>query len=65
MTDVSHNSGDAEWFDADVEASDGEPQAVAALLRSFAGTIEQAPDGYRYDVEMTVTERTSDGGSDP
>lgn len=55
---------DTGWFDADVEASNGEPHAVAAVLRSVADTVSQAPDSYRYDIDLTVTERKTDAGSD-
>jgi len=42
------------WLRADVDFSDGEPEAVADLLESIAETVRAGPDDYRYDGTIRV-----------
>jgi hypothetical protein len=50
------------WLETESEAKDALPSAAASLLKSVAETLEDAPDGRRYDIRLEVEERTVDGG---
>jgi hypothetical protein len=53
---MSTNDEDT-WLETDAEAGDATGYAAAALLESVAETLREAPDGKRYDVDLTVEER--------
>lgn len=48
---------DEEWINVDADGKDGDPQAVAAVLESVADTLRNAPDGKRYNFDLTVDEQ--------
>jgi len=48
------------WLTADTKATDAEPKAAAEVLEAVAQTLKEAPDGRRYDIELTVSERQGD-----
>lgn len=50
-----------EWLEVDADATNVEPEIVAQILEGVAETLREAPDGYRYDFELSVDE---DGGLD-
>lgn len=56
-------SGD-EYLSVDTEGHDGTGPAVAAVLDAVAQTLEDAPEGYRYDFELIVEERAPGGGGE-
>lgn len=45
------------WLNVDADGSDGTAPAVAAVLRSVAETLDDAPDGARYDFALEVEEQ--------
>lgn len=60
--DLVPDGGGPEPFCAAISASDGEPAAVAALLRSLARTVEEMDEG-RFDVDVGVLERVDSEGT--
>ena len=46
-----------EYLNVDADGKGGTGAALAHVLRSVAETLEGAPDGYRYDFELTVDEQ--------
>ena len=48
-----------EYLNVDADGKGAIGPVLAHVLRSVAETLEDAPDGYRYDFELTVDERTA------
>jgi hypothetical protein len=46
-----------DWCNVDADGSDGTGPGVAAVLRTVASTLEEAPEDARYDFDLTVTEK--------
>jgi hypothetical protein len=62
MTDGSSQDGAECWLETEAEMSDAKPEPAAHVLNTVANTLENAPDGRRYDVELTVEERCVEAG---
>jgi hypothetical protein len=44
------------FLNVDADGADGRGRGVAAVLQSIAETLSEAPEGARYDFDVTVTE---------
>ena len=62
MTDGQSTDRTECWFETEAEVSDAKPEPAAHALKSIANTLENAPEGRRYDVELTVEERCVEPG---
>lgn len=62
MTDDGgrYESDTDRWLEADTEAENADPKAASHILKSIASTLEDAPEGRRYDIELVVRERSVD-----
>lgn len=45
------------WLNVDADGYDGTAPAVAAVLRSVAKTLDEAPEDARYDFTLEVEEQ--------
>lgn len=45
------------WLETDTETTDATGSALGGVLHSIATTLENAPDGKRYDMELNISER--------
>lgn len=46
-----------DWINVDADGSDGTGPAVAAVLRSVAQTLDEAPEDARYNFALEVEEQ--------
>jgi hypothetical protein len=56
-TSVVSHSPDDDWLNVDADGTGGTAAAVAHVLRSVADTLEESPDGARYDFTLEVEEQ--------
>lgn len=53
---------DDEYLNVETEGHAGTGPAVAAVLDAVAQSLQEAPEGYRYDFELVVEETPSGQG---
>lgn len=53
-----------QWLEVDANVDQALPEAAAHVLSSVASTLEEAPEGRRYDLKLSVEERSVDAETD-